>query len=321
MPFRLSGMVVLFGALLITVSLPGCVSSQENSINGKIVFQSDRDGNYDLYIMNPDGSDQRNLTNLPVSSNTPNSNTGPAPSPDGRHVAFVSNRNGNDEIYVIDIESGVQSNLTKHEANDYSPTWSPDGKYIAFISDRDAILVNAERDIWTNNIYIMDADGSNTWRLTNDNKTDGYAGLAWSFDGKQLAFCLSSTTPYGGYFSKGIHILTLSDTSRTRLTFDQPVQQCSPKWSPDGEHILYLVTGSKLSNIYVMKSDGTNQQGLSEDPDIYDISPFWSPDGKQIVFSSRRDGSYHVYVMDADGTNLVQLTNGPGDDTFPVWLP
>jgi Tol biopolymer transport system component len=314
--------LILFNILLITSSMAGCASFQKGVTNGKIVFQSTRDGNYDLYIMNPDGSDQQNLTNSPPSVANTNNNTSPVPSPDGKQVAFVSERDGNDEIYTIDLESKVQLNLTKNKASDFSPTWSPDGKHIAFISDRDAILLDANQGLLTNNIYIMDADGSNTRKLTNGNKTNGYSGLAWSPDGKKLAFSLSLFSPYVGFFSNGINLMSLSDTSLTRLTFDQSTDQSRPKWSPDGNHIVYLVSASKLSNIYVMNADGTDQVALSKDPSILDIDPSWSPDGKQIVFSSRRDGAYHIYTMNADdSSNQRPVTNGSGEERLPVWLP
>lgn len=299
----------------------GCASSPKNVTNGKIVFQSDRDGNYDLYIMNPNGSDQQNLTNSPPSITSTNNNTYPIPSPDGKSIAFESDRDGNREIYVIDVENRIQINLTKNKANDYSPTWSPDGKSIAFISDRDAVLVDTDHDIWTNNIYIMAADGSNPRRLTSKNKSDGYGGLSWSPDGSKLALCLSSPTPWDGYFSKGINLLTISDSSLTRLTFDQSTLQCNPKWSPDGKRILFSLSGSKLINVYLMNADGTNQIALSTDPLMYDIDPSWSLNGDYVLFSSNRDGNYHIYTMKADGTNLTRLTDGPGEETNPVWLP
>jgi len=314
--------LIVVNTLLIIVSLIGCAPCQSHLTNGKIVFQSDRDGNYDLYIMNPDGSDQRNLTNGPPSINRTSNNVGPVPSPDGKRIAFESDRDGNIEIYVINLESGVQLNLTKNNANDYSPTWSPDGKYIAFLSDRDATLVDIDYryDNWTNNIYIMNADGSNVRRLTYNNVTDGYGGLSWSPDGKQLALDLSSTTPYGGYFSKGIHLLDLDDLTLTRLTYDTATIQFQPRWSPDGKRIVYVVAGSALSQIYIMDANGQNQVPLSKDLAVYDTAPSWSPDGKCIIFSSRRDGKYHIYIMNADGTNQKRLTNGPGEETSPVWL-
>ena len=154
--------------LALLAALAGCIPSSGNGSNGMIVFQSDRDGNYDLYVMNPDGTDVRNLTNHPASD------TGPVPSPDGRRIAFQSNRDGNDEIYVLDLETGAQSNLTNHPANDHSPTWSPDGSSIAFVSDRDALLLDEARGLWTNNIYIMNSDGFDQRRLTAGNLTNGY---------------------------------------------------------------------------------------------------------------------------------------------------
>lgn len=302
-------------AILLLVAAAGCAPSSGNVMNGKIVFQSDRDGNYDLYVMNPDSTEIHNLTNHPASD------TDPVPSPDGRRIAFQSNRDGNNEIYILELPSGTQTNLTNNEANDYSPTWSPDGKSIAFISDHDAILLDEARGLWTNNIYIMEADGSNVRRLTNDNLANGYGGLAWSPDGKSLALCLSSLTSYGGYFSLGIHLMNLSDRTLTRLTFDSSAVQCRPKWSPDGRQILYVVSGSGFSSIYVINADGSDQVKLSADPSAYDTSPSWSLDGKSSVFASNRGDGYHIYKMNADGAHPIQLTDGPGEETFPAWLP
>ncbi len=307
--------------LIIALTLSSCVSSANNVPNGKIVYQSDQDGNIDLYIMDMDGSNQRNITKQSNDSSYPNNNKGPVASPDGMQIAFESDRDGNGEIYVIDITSEVQTNLTKNPANDYGPTWSPDGKFIAFLSDRDAILVNKERDFWTNNIYIMKADGSDVRRLTTDNVTYGYGNPAWSPDGKNIAICLMAISLYGFPYSAGIHTLALKDSSLTRITSGSLDVQCQPNWSPDGMRMLYTVFGSLYSEIYVMNSDGTGQAALSVDSSTLDIAPSWSPDGKYILFSSKRDGRYHIYIMNVDGTDLIQLTNGMNDETFPTWLP
>src|SRR3989304_7179358 len=125
---RVALKIALIGALLIIFGLIGCAPHQQNITNGNLVFQSYRDGNYDLYIMNLDGSEQRNLTNIQASDGNPTSNISPVPSPDGRRIAFETNRDGNLEIYVLDIQSGLQVNVTSNEFDDYSPTWSPDGE-------------------------------------------------------------------------------------------------------------------------------------------------------------------------------------------------
>ena len=271
--------------------------------------------------MNTDGSNQHNITNSPADPLIANNNSGPVASPDGKYIAFVSDRDGNAEIYVIDIDSGIQTNLTNNKAVDEFPCLGHRTENTSPLkSDRDATLLDKNRDLWTNNIYIMNADGSNVHRLTIGNVTNGYGSLSWSPDGKKFAFCMLTFSPYGLNYSAGINTLTLSDFTLTRLTFDSSTDQCGPEWSPDGKKIVYLVSGSMLTNIYVMNADGTGQTNLSDNPSFFDTDPSWSPDGRYIVFSSRRDGGYHLYVMNADGTNQTQLTNGPGEETVPSWL-
>ena len=111
---------LLFGTLLITLSITGCGTPplQNNVMNGKIVFQSAYVGNYDLYIVKPDGSGKRNLTNGDPSTTSTNNNFAPVPSPNGTQIAFISDRDDNNEIYVIDIENETQVNLTKNNANE-----------------------------------------------------------------------------------------------------------------------------------------------------------------------------------------------------------
>jgi TolB protein len=70
-----------------------------------------------------------------------------------------------------------------------------------------------------------------------------------------------------------------------------------------------------------MKADGTSQVALTQDSAHYNTDPSWSPDGRYVLFSSNKDGHYHIYVMNADGSNQKRLTNGPGEDRYPVWLP
>ena len=135
----------------------------------RIAFDSNRDGNDEIYVMDADGGNQQNL------SNNRQNDANPSWSPDGKRIAFMSNRDGHVhihgwptyEIYVMDADGGNQRNLTNHPDRDYSPSWSPDSKHIAFASVRDG---NAE-------IYVMDADGGNQKNLTNNPHRDG--GPAW----------------------------------------------------------------------------------------------------------------------------------------------
>ena len=128
----------------------------------RIAFTSKRDGNYEIYVMNADGSGQTNLTNNLAGDRCP------AWSPDGKRIAFDSARGDNWEVYVMNADGSGQTRLTNNSADDHRPAWSPDGKRIAFSSDRDG---NWE-------IYVMNADGSSQTRLTNNLDSDW--DPAWS---------------------------------------------------------------------------------------------------------------------------------------------
>lgn len=116
----------------------------------RIAFGTDRDGNHEIYLTNPDGSGLVNLTNDPADD------LEPAWSPDGLQIAFRSSRDGNDEIYVMNRDGSEPRRITTSPGGDEHPSWSPDGTQLVFVSDRDG---NQE-------IYRMDADGSNPTRLT-----------------------------------------------------------------------------------------------------------------------------------------------------------
>src|SRR5207244_703508 len=85
-----------------------------------ILFETNRDGNYEIYVMNADGSSQVNLTNNPASD------ADPAWSPDGSKIAFNSSRDGNVEVYVMNADGSSLRNLTNNPARDLRPAWSPD---------------------------------------------------------------------------------------------------------------------------------------------------------------------------------------------------
>ena len=122
----------------------------------KIAWTSGRDGNYEIYVMNADGTAQTRLTNNSAEDYYPSF------SADGTKIAFHSYRDGNREIYLMNSDGTGQTNLTNNSAHDADPSFSLDGTKIAFRSTRDG----------NNEIYVMNADGTGQTRLTNNSAHD-----------------------------------------------------------------------------------------------------------------------------------------------------
>jgi Tol biopolymer transport system component len=185
----------------------------------------------------------------------------------------------------------------------------PNGQ-IAFVRG-----VNGEPE--TYEIYIMNADGNDQTRLTDNSASDG--DPSWSPDGTKIAF--DSTIDEDG--NRDIYIMNADDGSgQTRLT-DDPAFDTDPSWSPDGTKIAFSSNREDdNSEIYIMNSDGSGQTRLT-DNSADDFSPSWSPDSEKIAFVSDRDnGNFDIYIMNADdGSGQTRLTDDPAFDGFPSWSP
>lgn len=261
----------------------------------RIAFVSVRDRNFEIYVMNSDGTGQVNLTNHP------DNDTFPAWSPDGQQITFDSSRDGNSEIYIMNADGTGQTRLTNHPADDLFPSWSPDGQRIAFSSDRDGNL----------EIYIINTDGTGLIRLTDNPYSDVEA--SWSPDGQQIAFSSGSDS------GSEIYVIAPDGTGRTNLT-NHPGGVGHPSWSPGGQRIAFQSYRDGNLEIYVMNADGTGQVNLTNHP-ASDEWPSWSPDGQRIAFFSERNGNAKIYSMNADGTDPTNLTEGSFHDIWPSWSP
>src|SRR5918992_80826 len=186
-------------------------------------------------------------------------------------IAFSSDRDGNSlAIYVMNADDGSGQTRLTYSPVDYDKDrdsrWSPDGKKIAFASSfRD---VNGH-DL-KGEIYVMNADGTNTTRLTNNIDFD--RSPSWSPDGEKIAF----TSDRDG--NTEIYVMNAADGSgQTRLTYISAIDD-EPSWSPDGEKIAFVSLRDQISpEIYVMNAaDGSDVTRLTYNPTT-DSHPDWAP--------------------------------------------
>lgn len=268
--------------------------------SGKVSFTSDRTGNLDIYTIDINGKNLANLTNHP------SDDFSPSWSPEGRAFAYVSNRDGNPEIYVMDIETKESRRLTNHQATDVDPAWSPDGKWIAFASNQ------ARDHAADTDIYLMDVNGKKVQRLTN--KGGHNSTPAWSPDGQWIAF--RSTQDGIG----GIHVMNADGEKQRALT---QVSATSPTWASNGKRIYFsseVLGGVKVPTLFAVDIDGekaqklTNAEHACEEPD-------GSPDGQWITYVSVQEKNKDIYLIRAAGGGLRKLTQDPGQDFSPAWVP
>ena len=267
---------------------------------GYIAFSSLREGDYDIYMIDTNGQNLRNLTNSPDTGEFD-----PTFSPDGRYMAYHAHHNRNADIYVLDLETQTRRRLTDHLSNNRNAAWSPDGKWIAFISDR-----HGDYDI-----YKISPKGGNLQRVTRLPNRNEYAP-AWSPDSQSIAFYTSD--------GKGAHIYTASAAGKGARRLVRAVQQ-GPTWSPTGDQIAFPSSNGLWDfHIFIMSEKGLNIHQLTHGP-LWDEDPAWSPDGGWIVYASRPPAKGNrqtdIYLVNVLNGESRQLTTHPGGDYYPTWMP
>jgi len=281
--------------VLATTAMPA--GAANHTVNGKIAFTSTRDGNSEIYVMNPNGSGQTRLTFDKAED------IDPAWSPDATRIAFVHDG----QICVISPD-GSTVKVLNSTGNHRRPSWSPDGKLIAFdsITDKAGVV----RDI-----FIMKANGTDQTRITTAGDDESNFAPAWSPDGRSIAFACGATDADG---VGGICVMSPDGTGIQALTANHG-PDIDPAWSPDGRKIVFERKVEVFRrDVMIMNADGSELQKIAngtKDIPTSQAHPVFSPDGKRIAFGSDPliDDNTNILTMDPDGSNQSALTQNPID--------
>jgi TolB protein len=324
--------IVVLASLLLLQGTSQSQAASQFELVSTIAFSSTRDGRLHIYLMDPDGTNVRQLTEI-------EDNGFAALSPDGKKIVFDSNRLrlpteplNTSDLFLMNTDGTEQTYLIRGS----SATWSPDGKYIAYHASAsgtglptttDPGAATSDSDIFVANVDDLLATVAEPQNITDssdviDNDPD------WSPDGTKIAYTRhSAPAPDPRNPSDAeIYLINPDGTELTRLTFND-YEERAPSWSPDGSRIVFMarvgthpgIPGSKFE-ICAMNADGTNFLQLTDNA-VFEGTPTFSPDGQKIVFS-RDVGAgqgQELFSMNADGTNQMQLTNTVGVNLFPNW--
>ena len=310
-----------------------------------IVFYSQRTGSTQLFVMDSDGSQQDQITNL--SSPVPYRERAPLWSPDKERIAFITYlTTSSQEIMLINSDgTGLDTLVSEASKLARLGDWSTDGREIVY-QIRDAMPYTDYE------IFIINSDGINSLKLADGQQprfcvlnkvvyvqrsiictinTDGtgmenltaphisgskYMPVA-SPDGTKIAFGVDFLWDTSHY---ALGIMNSDGSEDTILVLEfgrRGINEIG--FSPDGQKILYLTSEFDDSEIFVINVDGTGLDSLTGGIACWDGGACWSPDGNWIAFTSSKRGNKDIYKVSVDGKILVQLTDDLADDFSPDW--
>lgn len=251
----------------------------------RILFDSNRDGNWEIYSMSTDGTDVQRLTHHESTDLHADW------SPDGGWIVFRSDRDGDPELYIMSKDGSEVRQLTNNDADEDMPSWSPDGEEIVFTSNRDGDM----------EIYVLLLKTEDIRQLTH-NQVDDTMPI-WSPNGEKILF------------SSVGRLYTISREGGAPLRFEMETngQIWKTSWSRDGMRIALTNVDMKNRNLDILVLDfKTHMLRRLTTFSGVDRHPSWSPDGTRLAFISTQSGRPDIFVMPVTGGAPVRLTEGSG---------
>lgn len=292
--------------------------------HGRLVFYSDRDGDQEIFTMNPDGSDLTQLTFDPANDQAPNW------SPDGQKIVFSNDTSGIMDLYVMERDGSDVRRVVDAAANGLAQIFWSDftgtGSQIAFVG-----VSGAGADV-----YLVNLDGTDPrtgsggpWRLTNQAWTGDHwtvRGLSCHLDGERLVVSggyVPGLTSFGeDLFEVRYYDRTtgnwLATPTVTNLTNTPGVVHAEPDISADGTRLIWY--GSAGWAPYHAPPGANGSLGVVT-PLSYVESPAWAPDGQRYTYQLVTGTNKDCYIGSVDGSPSVQITNLPAYDDGTHWSP
>jgi len=255
----------------------------------KLIFNSNRDGNENIYSINIDGTELTRLTD------NPGNDLYPEVSPDGKKIAYTSDIGGVWQIMIMDWDGKNKVQITRNNFRSAYPTWSYDGKYIYFETYIDGD--------WE--LFRIKSDGAEQKRLTfNPNSFD------WHPNGHPYKYEIIYESGANGH--ENIYVMNHDGSGKRKICSDGPRRRV-PDVSTDGSKITYMRYSGKNSEIWIMDYNGQNETRLTDNPDE-DGHPSFSPDGKYIVYEERKGSREDLILIDLTTGEKINITNSPYTD-------
>lgn len=304
-------------ALSIALVAPAGTWAAFPGSNGKIFFSSNRDGNFELYSMNPDGTGQARLTS------TPGDEFGPAVSANGRWVAFVHNPTDTDEpgqrirIEIMRIDGSDRRVVTgSTTVADFSPTFAPDGTTLVFSRETDPGTENGR-------LWRIGVDGQGAERVITASPFREY-DPEFSPDGTRIFF--SQEVPA----SERIYSVDAEGTNPTPVSPAGRGRSEQPSTSPDGTRVAYTSERTPAATATVIEvqelANPVTFEAVPEGGRLIPYDPAYSPNGRVLAFTryddSDPDSNPQIYSVPASGGPATGLT-GPSTafNSDPYWAP
>ena len=290
-------------------------------VTAKIVFMSKRDGNAEIYIMNPDGSEQVNLSQHPAADYDPTW------SPNGKQILFSSDRDdGVFDLYLMDADGRNVQKVFEDSAYRRNPNWSPDGKQIVYAQGdpQKAKLHFGLRLIPLADLtlYVATLKGDSVEKLT-----DGFMP-SWVIDGSEIAFVV------GGIEHTPLGIFDLQTHIQKMLLLKEMPWIIHPSWSPQGDKIAFTEINRagfdgqgflsfEDSALYIVNNDGIGLHQITKDEEDFPSDPTWSPHGDELIYTALvlepGKGGAQLFKTDLNGGNPTQLTHDSSNSS-PDWF-